>query len=577
MFRILSLSFALILAQLGLVAVAPSGSAISSEAEATFGGKVKNIRIRERNNSQGYRVIVIVKDDTNNEVLDVDRATVTVSDPNGSDAATFDLVDTKKVVQRHTWEGPLFDQSAVGFPYELLVELSSATGEVLGYVWLDTSVQSLMATDEDLGDEQDAGWLTDAGDVTLASGEVVGLHAGIRDQGDGTQKVVVKVTGDSDLAAEGIVDATVTLGSTNGGPEAAVAPTAGVTSSRQVLILKKGQATGPMDDILAAADASGQVAIGASLFDANNSVLLVQPDTVSALGNGNNFNVTVAPDAAEAVTSITAAVPTDATLAEATGTGHDFNMDLDALYRGRLVAPGDPTTDPLPIQSIRSGTQVSWNEGADPGRTLSLVPGDAPILVENIFTSPTSDELYVGIGACGNESGITALPVDGTAEATVHLDLSDDGRARFTLTSGTESIVYLTDIVPDGSDTSDTSDSSVTGAISATSSVDVSTDAQGGAPTGDTSTTGDTTDDDGSTSGTGTSTGGTSGTSSLGEAGVLTTIDGEGNWVRDVIQSAATANGGGKTYTCTYGCYNGTNSLEYNGGQYYCHNGGGSR
>ncbi len=483
--------------------------------------------------------------------------------------------------------GPLFNQSAVGFPYELLVELSSASGTVEGYVWLDTSVQSLMATDEDLGDAQDAGWLTDAGDVTLASGEVVGVHAGIRDQGDGTQKVVVKVTGDSDLAAEGIIDATVTLGSTNGGPEAAVAPIAGLTSSRQVLILKKGQATGPIDAVLSAAAASGQVAIGASLFDANDTVLLVQPNTVSELGSGNSFNVTAAPDAGEAITpwSVDSDALGQMDIAELTSTSLEVELLVDAHLEAQVDAPGGDPTSSAPMMSLRSGTKRSWNDGYDPAQTLNLEPGDAPVLMENIFTSPDSDQLYVGIGSCEGGQIVGALPVDGAEAATIHLDRTADGQARFTLTSGGESTEYLTDIVSDGSDTSDTSDTTVTGAIEAASSVELSSGLQGGAPTGD--TTGEATNDDGSTAsggtetgGTetgGTETGGTCGTSPLGEAGVVTIIDREGNWVRAVtLATASAAEGGGKTGTCFYGCYAGTSSHRTTGGSpnYGCYGSG---
>jgi len=41
-------------------------------AEAAFGGKIKNIRVRERNSGAGYRVVVIVKDDCDGAACDWD-------------------------------------------------------------------------------------------------------------------------------------------------------------------------------------------------------------------------------------------------------------------------------------------------------------------------------------------------------------------------------------------------------------------------------------------------------------------------------------------------------------------------
>ena len=37
---------------------------LSPTADASFGGKIKNIRVRQRGSGAGYRVVVVVKDDS---------------------------------------------------------------------------------------------------------------------------------------------------------------------------------------------------------------------------------------------------------------------------------------------------------------------------------------------------------------------------------------------------------------------------------------------------------------------------------------------------------------------------------
>lgn len=58
-----------------ILAVAPVlalGLAASPAAEASFGGKIKNIRVRQRGSGSGYRVVVVVQDDAEGATVDSD-------------------------------------------------------------------------------------------------------------------------------------------------------------------------------------------------------------------------------------------------------------------------------------------------------------------------------------------------------------------------------------------------------------------------------------------------------------------------------------------------------------------------
>jgi len=72
-------------------------------AEAGFDGKIKNIRLRERGNSQGYRIIVVVKDDVN-QLVDptfgdarVEMEFLPEDDDPGLEGVTFDDVKNHQV------------------------------------------------------------------------------------------------------------------------------------------------------------------------------------------------------------------------------------------------------------------------------------------------------------------------------------------------------------------------------------------------------------------------------------------------------------------------------------------------
>ncbi len=136
--RTLSCTLALLAAPLGSALVAPDSTQLISNAEAAFGGKIKNIRIRERHNTQGYRVIVIVKNDNDNEVR---RAEVTVANDDGSNPVTIDVTDISKSVDRHTWEGFLFEDGAVGLVYPATIALQTGD-QVRATVGVDGWMQS---------------------------------------------------------------------------------------------------------------------------------------------------------------------------------------------------------------------------------------------------------------------------------------------------------------------------------------------------------------------------------------------------------------------------------------------------
>jgi len=70
-------------------------------AEASFGGKIKNIRIRERNNSQGYRVVVVVQDDCNNATCDYSDGGLEKAEP----TVTFNPLDGSPSVDDPTDSG----------------------------------------------------------------------------------------------------------------------------------------------------------------------------------------------------------------------------------------------------------------------------------------------------------------------------------------------------------------------------------------------------------------------------------------------------------------------------------------
>lgn len=120
---------------------------------AEFGGKIKRIRIRPTNNPGDYKVIVVVKDDTNQQVKEVE---VQFNEPfEGPDPVQNPVIcEFKKYVEerkksRFVYKPETFDGDPVDSTYNVTATMKDANGNVLG-VPADQDV-----TVEDPADEED--------------------------------------------------------------------------------------------------------------------------------------------------------------------------------------------------------------------------------------------------------------------------------------------------------------------------------------------------------------------------------------------------------------------------------------
>jgi hypothetical protein len=383
-------------------------------AEAAFGGKVKNIRIRERNSGSGYRVVVVVQDDnTTNEVNEAGRVVVVVKDDTDSSVSneevSLPLTDVVSTVQNHRVAFNNFTGDALDIKYHASIVLQSG-GDAVAVVDADLTVADMLASDTDLGDAQDNGWLTDAGDVDIPGG-VVNVRAGIRDQGDGTQKLVVKVRGDDGLPAAGIDAVEVVFNEPFEGPAPIENPIViGTTSSSRTFRVKQAPAA-----FGATIDSYGDsFLLGAEVRTAGGSLLLDQP-LVPVDASGPTVNVALAPDADAAIKPLII-----------DGISGALNLSVEsALWTDAAVLNEDSPAGV--VTDLRVGNNLIKTVALSAAATGELAQPGSTVITQQIFASSTGDELFVGVGSCTNPGTIAVIPVAPDAPALVSLTFADDG------------------------------------------------------------------------------------------------------------------------------------------------------
>lgn len=165
---------------------------LTPTADAAFGGKIKNIRVRERNNSQGYRVIVVVKDDMDGAALDPrndsdgDGVADHVDWQDGRLGVVFTPVDGGPALQPVSTAS--WTRQRTTFTSDTLAGLGAA--DVVVTVGGRTIPLSLQG---------DGGWDEASDDLYTVSGRIV-------DNGDATGQIEVRLQGlarDADLSGVG--------------------------------------------------------------------------------------------------------------------------------------------------------------------------------------------------------------------------------------------------------------------------------------------------------------------------------------------------------------------------------------
>jgi len=401
-------------------------------AEASFGGKIKNIRIRQRNNSQGYRVVVVVGDDsTTNTVNTVDRVVVDVEDETTSDGAELLLTDVVSTTQNHRLAVPLFDEPVVGTSFNATVLLFSGS-DALAAVDLDLLVADMIASDTDLGDAQDNGWLTDAGTVDIP-GSTVRVRAGIRDQGDGTQKVVVKLTGDDGLPVAEITHAELQFNEPFEGPAPQENPlTLGRTGSSRTFRVKNA----PAAFAAVLDDAGGDFLLGAELRNGDGNLLLDQPAVLVTSAAGA-LDVAQAPDASAAITPVIVAGTGDSGIESAMNLFAESAQWTDSAVIGPEAPAGQPT-------DLRVGSNVIKKVPLDATVTGTLigVPG-TETTTETLYPATLGDELYLGLGSCTDPGTIPVFAAPAGEATRISLAFGDDGTITSRITGGSSMDVVV--------------------------------------------------------------------------------------------------------------------------------------
>lgn len=416
-------------------------------AEAAFGGKIKNIRIRERNNSQGYRVVVVVGDDSaSNDVNTVTRVAVDVEDETTGDGSELLLTDVVSTTQNHRLALPLFAEPAVGASFNATVMLFAGS-DVLAGVDLDLLVADMVASDTDLGDAQDNGWLTDAGTVDIP-GSTVRVRAGIRDQGDGTQKVVVKLTGDDGLPAAGITHAELQFNEPFEGPTPQENPlTVGKTSSSRTFRIKNA----PAAFAAVLDDAGGDFLLGAQLRNGDGNLLLDQP-SVLVTSSGAALDVALAPDSSAAITPVIVAGAGDS------GIEAPLNLSVESAQwtDAAVVGPDAPAG---PVSDLRVGTNFVKRVALDPAATGPIGAPDTVVDTAVLYPATLGDTLYLGFGACTDPGLIPVYPAPVGAPTRVSLVFGADGAITGRLADGSNDSVIVENLF----DEDETMDLSVPG------------------------------------------------------------------------------------------------------------------
>lgn len=201
---------------------------LSPTASAAFDGKIKNVRIRLRRSSRGYRQALVISDDHTAEDYSSQEAVVSVPIYDADDSADtaepiailmLETGEIKRVTERFTTTDIDFKESPMGIPYFLSVTLRDSSGAILASINdVEVTPTDKGAADADEGAEQDGGWLTDAGIIELEGGGEVSLSIGIRQKSNGDWKAVTRVKGDEELAAAGIAQVSLSFDEPFEGP-----------------------------------------------------------------------------------------------------------------------------------------------------------------------------------------------------------------------------------------------------------------------------------------------------------------------------------------------------------------------
>lgn len=392
----------------------------------SFGGKIKNIRIRERNNSQGYRVTATVTDgetvaeNTRPKRIDVGWDVYGLSTP-----ITTTLDEVARARQGHASDGLIFEPGSPDAVMNGTVALFSG-GAVVGVASL--SVPYDAGADTTLSEDE---WqMAGAGvEVTLSSGVTVRVGASVRDLASGGQRAVVRVVGDDELAAAAVDTVELQFEEPFEGPAPLENPISMPRTSGQTTFRLKTTPAALTDLI----DASGgNVTLDATVHNSSGDLLLLQPAAPVALTTDGTPTVW-SPELSDAWVP---AVPADggsaAAAADANMLTHldGFDWSDAALFDadGAGVPGGSSAT--RTFQDVRVGdTVVKVDRLTDGSGPLPAVETQR---VMNLREYNTNDVLYVGIGDCSCGGSVLAWPVGAGQE--VQVDVTDSGDADGTRT-----------------------------------------------------------------------------------------------------------------------------------------------
>jgi len=184
---------------------------LTPSAEASFGGKIKNIRIRERGSGSGYMVSANFDDPHTGETYDEEpQVTIHVYDAGADEdlvdpLASLELRDLelRSAAEHFVFDEQTFDGDLEGGGFSLSASVLSPRGVTLGTIEAFTVFPADENTQCDCGLGE--GRLTEGGSVTLDyAADEARLSLGIMPAGGDAWQVVARLEGDASLAEVGV-------------------------------------------------------------------------------------------------------------------------------------------------------------------------------------------------------------------------------------------------------------------------------------------------------------------------------------------------------------------------------------